>query len=106
MEAEIAEEWSNDQVNKDKLISLIKSIVAFDMKHNAEIQACDLLMEIDLLELLEVDKSNYLKVCLYLIKWVFHCFLCINRYLQLNPINFPIILNFQSNKKIDKNKFS
>lgn len=68
MEAEIAEEWSNDQVNKDKLISLIKSIVAFDMKHNAEIQACDLLMEIDLLELLEVDKSNYLKVCLYLIK--------------------------------------
>lgn len=68
LEAEIAEEWSNDQVNRDQLISLIKSIVAFDMKHNAEIQACDLLMEIDLLELLEVDKSNYLKVCLYLIK--------------------------------------
>lgn len=38
------------------------------MKHNAEIQACDLLMEIDRLDLLQVDKSNYLKVCLYLIK--------------------------------------
>lgn len=68
LETEIAEEWSSDQVNKTQLLSLIKSIVAFDMKHNAEIQACDLLMEIDRLDLLQVDKSNYLKVCLYLIK--------------------------------------
>lgn len=66
LEAEIAEEWTSDQ--GDKLLSLIKSIVAFDMKHNAEIQACDLLMEINRLDLLQVDKSNYLKVCLYLIK--------------------------------------
>lgn len=68
MEAEIAEEWNIDQENRAKLLSLIKSIVAFDMKHNAEIQACDLLMEIDRLDLMQVDKSNYLKVCLYLIK--------------------------------------
>lgn len=67
LEAEIAEEWNSDQENRNKLLSLIKSIVAFDMKHNAEIQACDLLMEIDRLDLLQVDKSNYLKVCLYLI---------------------------------------
>lgn len=68
LEAEIAEEWNSDQENRNKLLSLIKKIVAFDMKHNAEIQACDLLMEIDRLDLLQVDKSNYLKVCLYLIK--------------------------------------
>lgn len=68
LEAEIAEEWSNDKENRNQLLSLIKSIVVFDMKHNAEIQACDLLMEIDRLDLLQVDKSNYLKVCLYLIK--------------------------------------
>lgn len=74
MEAEIAEEWNSDQENRSKLLSLIKSIVAFDMKHNAEIQACDLLMEIDRLDLLQVDKSNYLKVCLYLIKWAFYLF--------------------------------
>lgn len=44
---------------------IIKSIVAFDMEHNAEIKACNLLMEIDKLDLMEVDKSNYLKVCIY-----------------------------------------
>lgn len=68
LEAEIAEEWNRDKENRDKLLPLIKSIVAFDMKHNAEIQACDLLMEIERLDLMQVDKSNYLKVCLYLIK--------------------------------------
>jgi len=68
LETEIADEWTSDQETQNKLLPLTKSIVAFDMKHNAEIQACDLLMEIDRLDLLQVDKSNYLKVCLYLIK--------------------------------------
>lgn len=66
LEGEIAEEWNNPEADKNKLLLLIKSIVDFDMRHNAEIQACDLLMEIDQLELLHMDQSNYLRVCLYL----------------------------------------
>lgn len=68
LELEIADEWNRVEVEEErnKLLHLIKDIIAFDMKHNAEIQACDLLMEIDRLDLLHMDKSNYLRVCLYL----------------------------------------
>ena len=47
---------------------LVKDIVKFNCEHHAEIQACDLLMEIDKLEFLPpyIDKSIYARVCLYL----------------------------------------
>lgn len=47
---------------------MITDIVKFDCKFHAEIQACDLLMEIDKLEILPafIDKSIYSRVCLYL----------------------------------------
>ncbi|XKL63369.1 hypothetical protein PGB90_005733 [Kerria lacca] len=67
LEGEIAEEWNNADADRPKLLELIKSIIDFDMRHNAEIQACDLLMEIDQLDLLHMDHSNYLRVCLYLV---------------------------------------
>lgn len=72
LEGEIAEEWNNVEADKNKLLELIKSIVDFDMRHNAEIQACDLLMEIDQLDLLHMDQSNYLRVCLYLVNCAFY----------------------------------
>lgn len=67
MEGEIAEEWNVD--NSEALLPLVRDVVDFDMKHSAEIQACDLLMEIDQLDLLtkHMDHSNYPRVCLYLI---------------------------------------
>ncbi|BES96279.1 26S proteasome [Nesidiocoris tenuis] len=68
LEGEIADEWPNVE-NKDDLLPLIESVVKFDMEHNAEIQACDLLMEVDKLDMLTtlMDQSNYSRVCLYLI---------------------------------------
>ncbi|CAG9561826.1 unnamed protein product [Danaus chrysippus] len=67
LEGEIAEEWNLDNMNS--LMPLVCDVVAFDMKHSAEIQACDLLMEIDQLDILSqhMDQSNYPRVCLYLI---------------------------------------
>ncbi|XP_022814100.1 26S proteasome non-ATPase regulatory subunit 2 [Spodoptera litura] len=67
LEGEIAEEWNVE--NMDSLLSLVRDVISFDMKHSAEIQACDLLMEIDRLDLLtqHMDQSNYPRVCLYLI---------------------------------------
>ncbi|XP_045772793.1 26S proteasome non-ATPase regulatory subunit 2 [Maniola jurtina] len=67
LEGEIAEEWNIENMNT--LMALVRDVVAFDMQHSAEIQACDLLMEIDRLDLLSqhMDQSNYPRVCLYLI---------------------------------------
>lgn len=72
LEGEIAEEWGvlneDTEIMRSKLLPLIESIIGFDMKHNTEIQACDLLMEIDRLDLIDkhMDFSNYPRVCLYL----------------------------------------
>lgn len=67
LEGEIAEEWNIENMNM--LMPLVRDVIAFDMQHSAEIQACDLLMEIDRLDLLSqhMDQSNYPRVCLYLI---------------------------------------
>jgi len=70
---EIASEYDqrhqdNDTPNVDDLIALIDEIVPYDMKHNAEPEACDLLMEVEMLEkvLPHIDETNYSRVCLYL----------------------------------------
>ncbi|XP_063990576.1 26S proteasome non-ATPase regulatory subunit 2 [Diachasmimorpha longicaudata] len=74
LSGELAAEWDevnggdDAETNTDKLITLVQEIVPYNMKHNAETEACDLLMEIEKLDLLEdyVDESAYQRVCLYL----------------------------------------
>ncbi|SPP77266.1 blast:26S proteasome non-ATPase regulatory subunit 2 [Drosophila guanche] len=53
---------------RTQLIELVKQIIPYNMEHNAEADACDLLIEIDHLHLLSeyVDESAYPRVCLYL----------------------------------------
>jgi 26S proteasome regulatory subunit N1 len=69
---EIAGEWADmsgtDEELRLKLVGLAHQIVPYNMAHNAEAEACDLLMEIERLDLLEqyVDESAYPRVCLYL----------------------------------------
>jgi len=66
---EIRQEYGErSEDNREDLITLAKDIIPHDMKHNAEIDACDLSMEIDRLDLLKtyVDKSTFQRVCLYL----------------------------------------
>jgi len=66
---EIRQEYSErSEDNREDLIALANDIIPYDMKHNAEIDACDLSMEIERLDLLEkyVDKSTFQRVCLYL----------------------------------------
>lgn len=54
-------------IAKEDLLNLAKEIVPFFMNHNAEADACDLLMEIEHVELLlqYVEKYTYQRVCLY-----------------------------------------
>jgi 26S proteasome regulatory subunit N1 len=66
---EIRQEYGErSEDNREDLIKLANDIIPYDMKHNAEIDACDLSMEIERLDLLEkyVDKSTFQRVCLYL----------------------------------------
>lgn len=76
---EIAQEWADltgdgdgEAELKEKMILLARQIVPYNMAHNAEAEACDLLMEIEKLDLLEqyVDENIYQRVCLYLTRCV------------------------------------
>uniref|UniRef100_A0AAY4EC10 26S proteasome non-ATPase regulatory subunit 2 n=1 Tax=Denticeps clupeoides TaxID=299321 RepID=A0AAY4EC10_9TELE len=69
---EVAKEWQEveegDKAQQECLLQLVKEIVPYNMAHNAEHEACDLLMEIERLNMLElyIDENAYAKVCLYL----------------------------------------
>ncbi|CAN1230226.1 26S proteasome non-ATPase regulatory subunit 2 homolog A [Linum perenne] len=68
---EIAQEYAKRQSEEatiDDLMDLVQQIVAFHMKHNAEPEAVDLLMEVEDLDLLieHVDSTNFKRTCLYL----------------------------------------
>ncbi|XP_001607384.2 26S proteasome non-ATPase regulatory subunit 2-like [Nasonia vitripennis] len=73
LEMEIVEEWlgmpyEQEKTITERLLPLVKKILIFDAKHHAEIQACDLCLEIGRLDLLSdcLDENNYSKVCRYL----------------------------------------
>lgn len=64
------EEGAKDgsQVNVDDLVALVNVIVPFHMKHNAEPEAVDLLIEVERLDILasHVNEGNHTRTCLYL----------------------------------------
>ncbi|GLV32948.1 Regulatory particle non-ATPase 1 [Carabus blaptoides fortunei] len=68
LECEICEEWALNPELANQLLPLVHKVIEFDCKHHSEIQACDLLMEIDQLDLLEphITDVNYPRICLYL----------------------------------------
>ncbi|KAJ0254136.1 26S proteasome non-ATPase regulatory subunit 2 B [Hirschfeldia incana] len=68
---EIAQEYTkrqSEEAHIDDLMELVQQIVAFHMKHNAETEAVDLLMDVEDLDLLleHVDKTNFKRTCNYL----------------------------------------
>ncbi|KAK8481509.1 hypothetical protein V6N13_085548 [Hibiscus sabdariffa] len=68
---EISQEYIKRQSEEapiEDLMELVQQIVSFHMKHNAEPEAVDLLMEVEDLDLLveHVDKTNFKRTCLYL----------------------------------------
>jgi len=67
-----AVEEESDGTVKNQMVELSKMIVPSQMKHHAEAEACDLLMEVEQLGLLQqyVDESAYNRVCLYLVSCV------------------------------------
>ncbi|CAG2107799.1 unnamed protein product [Medioppia subpectinata] len=72
LSGEIATEWQSETATDDskkELLALVQDIVPYNMLHNAESEATDLLMEIERMDLLEqhIDNDDLCqKVCLYL----------------------------------------
>lgn len=67
---QIAQKWQAEDCDQEKLLKLVHQIVPYNMKHNSESEAVDLLMEIEKLSLLEhyLDNEDACsRVCLYLI---------------------------------------
>jgi 26S proteasome regulatory subunit N1 len=62
------DEAMDDLDKKNELLHLVQQIIPSQMKHHAEAEACDLLMEVERLDYLEqyVDKTAFNRVCLYL----------------------------------------
>uniref|UniRef100_A0A8D3CMM0 26S proteasome non-ATPase regulatory subunit 2 n=1 Tax=Scophthalmus maximus TaxID=52904 RepID=A0A8D3CMM0_SCOMX len=65
LSGEVAKEWQeveeSDKTQQETLLKLVREIVPYNMAHNAEHEACDLLMEIERLEMLEdyIDENAY-----------------------------------------------
>jgi len=57
-----------DEEKKEQLMGLVNRIIPCQMRIHAESEACDLLIEVERLDLLDkyVDKQAYNRVCLYL----------------------------------------
>ncbi|XP_038891598.1 uncharacterized protein LOC120080988 [Benincasa hispida] len=60
--------FEGEEAPVDDLMELVQEIFAFHMKHNAEPEAVDLLMEVEDLDLLveHVDSTNFKRICIYL----------------------------------------
>lgn len=77
MAIEVVEEWRRvadtsvkSRERRDDLLTLVRDIIRHNMKHNAEVEACDLLLEIEHLDLLKeyVEEVDHARVCLYLMR--------------------------------------
>lgn len=102
---EVAKEWQeveeSDKTQQETLLKLVKEIVPYNMAHNAEHEACDLLMEIERLDMLEnyIDENAYGKVCLYLTRHVlFFTFSTVEtekpKFMLFKKYHFNMSLNF------------
>lgn len=72
LSAEIMQEYearTEKEESTDDLVKLALQIVPFFLKHNAEADAVDLLLELESIEELPqfVDKNTYERVCLYMV---------------------------------------
>ncbi|CAG8452976.1 18718_t:CDS:10 [Acaulospora morrowiae] len=75
LSTEIGQEYASRQeneMNSDDLMALGLEIVPFFLKHNAEADAVDLLLELEAIDKLPqfVDKDTYARVCLYMVSCV------------------------------------
>ena len=66
--SQIPEQWMKLTSPEDTLLGLVRDISVYCLEHSSEPEACDLLMEIERVDLLEelVKEDTHDRVCLYL----------------------------------------
>ena len=71
---QIPEEWTSLDSPEDTLLGLVRDIAIYCLEHNAEAEACDLLMEIEKIKLIVdlVSEDIQDRVCLYLTRYTPH----------------------------------
>ena len=74
MSTEIGQEYvhcTENELSTDDLMALALEIVPFFLKHNAEADAVDLLLELEAIDQLPqyVDTDTYARVCLYMVRY-------------------------------------
>lgn len=70
--AEVPEQWADEASPEGVLLDLVRKLSAFCLEHSAESEACDMLMEIERIDMLLelVSEDVHERVCLYLIRLV------------------------------------
>lgn len=66
--SQLPEEWVSRNEPEEGLLGLVRDISVYCLAHNAEAEACDLLMEIEKIGMIVdlVSEDTYHRVCLYL----------------------------------------
>ena len=73
------EQWSAEDSPETTLLDLVRTLAIFCLEHSAESEACDMLMEIEKIDLLLelVTEDIHERVCLYLTRsvlvWLGRC---------------------------------
>src|SRR4051794_19449828 len=75
LSTEIGQEYvyrTEKELVTDDLMTLALEIVPFFLKHNAEADAVDLLLELEAIDQLPqyVDEDTYARVCLYMVRYI------------------------------------
>ncbi|CAB4432969.1 unnamed protein product [Rhizophagus irregularis] len=86
LSTEIGQEYvsrTEKELSTDDLMALALEVVPFFLKHNAEADAVDLLLELEAIDQLPqyVDKDTYARVCLYMVS-------CVNLLVPPDDIQF------------------
>ena len=69
--SQLPDVWTTTSSPEETLLALVRDICVYCLKHSAEAEACDLLMEVEKVELIGelVSEDIYERVCLYLTRW-------------------------------------
>jgi len=66
--SQLPDKWSSLTSPEDSLLGLVRDITIYCLDHSAEAEACDLLMEIEKIDMIDdlVSEDTHERVCLYL----------------------------------------
>ncbi len=70
--SEVPEQWVTESSPETSLLPLVRKLAVFCLEHSAESEACDMLMEIEKIDMMLelVSEDVHERVCLYLVRSV------------------------------------